>query len=245
MSLLVLSLAPVIIILAYVYIRDKYEKEPLRLVLKGLAAGAVILIPAAFIEQSLGRFPEDWGQIPGAFYTGFAVAGATEELLKFLMVYLLFYRNRNFNERYDGIVYAVAVSLGFAALENVMYVFRGGLQVGLLRSFTAVPAHAFFGMIMGYYFGLARFVPGAKSKSLLKAIALPWFFHGLYDFILYSQNPWLLLTFVPLMIILLVTGMKRMKQHQLASAFNPDSENFLELPVEETDTSNEGQSEEA
>ncbi|HPT15275.1 MAG TPA: PrsW family glutamic-type intramembrane protease [Bacteroidales bacterium] len=245
MSLLVLSLAPVIIILAYVYIRDKYEKEPLRLVLKGLAAGAIILIPAAFIEEGLGRLPESRGLIPGALYTGFVVAGATEELLKFLMVYLLFFRNRNFNERYDGIVYSVAVSLGFAALENVLYVFRGGMQVGLLRAFTAVPAHAFFGMIMGYYFGLARFVQGAKSKNLLKAIALPWFFHGLYDFILYSQNPWLLLTFVPLMIVLLVTGMKRIKQHQLASAFNPKSESFLELPADEADTTQEDQTSEA
>jgi RsiW-degrading membrane proteinase PrsW (M82 family) len=245
MNLLVISLAPVVIILAYVYIRDKYEKEPVGLVLKGFIAGAAVLIPVAFIETELSRLSIGWGQISFALYTGFVVAGATEELFKFLIVYLLFFRNRNFNERYDGIVYAIAVSLGFAAVENVMYVFRGGIQVGLLRAFTAVPAHAFFGIIMGYYFGLARFVPGIKSKSLVKAFALPWFLHGLYDFILYSQNPWLLLAFVPLMFILLRLGLKRMKQHQLASAFNPQSENFLELPVEEDNANENDQIKEA
>lgn len=231
MVLLILALAPVAIILSYIYFRDKYEKEPLGLVLRGLLAGAVILFPVAVIEMGLARLPVNWGQIPVALYTGFIVAGATEELFKFLMVRLLFLRNRNFNERYDGIVYAVAVSLGFAAVENVMYVYEGGLQAGLLRAFTAVPAHAFFGVVMGYYFGLARFIPGSRGKNLLKAFTIPWFLHGLYDFLLLSQNPWLLVSFVPLMIILWRMGANRIKKHLLNSAFNPQSDNFLEMPA--------------
>ena len=233
MTLLILSLAPVALILAYIYFRDKYEKEPVGLILRGLLAGGIILFPAAIIETLLSRLQTGWSTMPSALYTGFVVAGFTEELFKFLMVSLLFLRNRNFNERYDGIVYAVAISLGFAAVENVMYVLKGGMQVGIIRAFTAVPAHAFFGIVMGYYFGLARFVPGARSANLSKAFVIPWLLHGLYDFLLLSQNQWLLLCFIPLMFILWRIGIKRMKLHQQASAFNPDSGNFLELPVGE------------
>lgn len=241
MDLLALSLAPVAIIIAYIYFRDKYEKEPLGLVLRGLVSGAILLFPVAMIETGMSRLSVGWEPVTRALYLGFGVAGATEEFFKFLVVCLLFFHNRNFNERYDGIVYAVAVSLGFAAVENIFYVFRGGMQVGLLRAFTAVPAHAFFGVIMGYYFGLARFVPGFRKKYLAGAFLMPWFLHGLYDFILFSQNPWLLLAFVPLMLILWRVGLKKMNQHLKASAFNPDSENFMELPDGEEKPDNEDQ----
>lgn len=241
MNLLVISLAPVVIILAYVYFRDKYEKEPVGMILRGLLAGGLILIPSAIIESGLMRLAPVQGAIPNALYTGFALAGLTEEFFKFLMVSILFFRNKNFNERYDGIVYAVSVSLGFAAVENILYVYQGGIQVGLLRAFTAVPAHAFFGMLMGYYFGLARFVPGHRLINLTKAFVIPWLLHGLYDFILLSQNQWLLLGFVPLMFILWRMGVNRIKKHQEASAFNPNSEYFLEIHADEEETPNNDQ----
>ncbi|HNX44461.1 MAG TPA: PrsW family glutamic-type intramembrane protease [Bacteroidales bacterium] len=233
MLLLILSLAPVAALLAYIYFRDRYEKEPVALILKGFLAGAALMIPCMPVETWLSRFCTGCATIPFALYTGFIVAGTTEELLKFLMIFLLFFRNRNFNERYDGIVYAVSVSLGFAAIENVMYVFNSGIPTGLIRAFTAVPAHAFFGIVMGYYFGLARFVNGYRKSFLLKAFLFPMILHGLYDFILFSQNPWILIGFVPLMIILWRVGLNRIKKLQQASAFNPLSENFLELPAEE------------
>ena len=103
---------------------------------------------------------EDLEGLSYAAYTAFIVAALTEEGMKFLAFYFFFWKNRNFNERFDGIVYAVYISLGFAGIENILYVFTGGYSVGVIRALTAVPAHALFGIVMGYYFGMAKFNPG-------------------------------------------------------------------------------------
>lgn len=219
MILLLLSLAPVFILLSYVYFRDKYEKEPIDLILRGLLAGAVILFPVAFLEHGISALLPGLTGIMKAAFDGFVVAGATEESAKFLLLFLLFWRNRNFNERYDGIVYAVSVSLGFAAIENIFYVFDGSLSVGFLRALTAVPGHTLFGVLMGYYFGLAKFQPEQKEEFLWKAFTIPWLFHGTYDFLVLSGHPLLVLGFIPFLFILWRIGLKRMKQHSDASLF--------------------------
>ncbi len=218
-TLLILSLAPVFILLAYVYFRDKYEKEPFGLILRGFIAGALILFPAAFLEQALMKiFPGLQGIAKGA-WEGFVVAGATEEAFKYAILFLLFWRNQNFNERFDGIVYAVAVSLGFAAIENIFYVFEGSYSVGLMRAVTAVPAHTLFGIMMGYYLGLAKFIPEREAEFLWKAFTIPWLFHGTYDFLILSGQPLLILGFIPFLIIIWRIGLKRMKLHSEASLF--------------------------
>ena len=219
MSLLILSVAPVLILLAYVYFRDKYEKEPVRLLLEGLLAGGLIVFLAAFAERALMRMILFQDSLQGVAYESYVVAGATEELLKFSALLLLFWRNRNFNERYDGIVYAVSVSLGFAAVENIFYVNSGSYQVGIVRAFTAVPAHMIFGILMGYYLGMAKFLPWRKLEFILKALLVPWLFHGTYDFLLLSKQPLFLLLFIPFLFILWKMGLKRMKQHQDSSVF--------------------------
>ena len=110
------------------------------------------------IIEGLIAEPSGAGEgLASAGYTAFVVAGFTEELMKYLAFYFFFWQERNFNEKFDGIIYAVYISLGFAAVENILYVFSGGMGVGFVRAFTAVPAHALFGISMGYYFGLARF----------------------------------------------------------------------------------------
>jgi RsiW-degrading membrane proteinase PrsW (M82 family) len=104
------------------------------------------------------------------------------------MLRIYAFRQKEFDEPFDGIVYGVVVSLGFAAVENIFYVMDGGVSVGLLRMFTAVPAHASLGVIMGYYFGLAWQHPESawkyKLRGLISAIAL----HGAYDFFLMQNN---------------------------------------------------------
>ena len=87
----------------------------------------------------------------------------------------------------------------------------GGTGVGLARAFTAVPAHALFGVIMGYHVGIARFYPREKTKRLLLALILPWLLHGVYDFILMSGHPYLLFAFIPYLIILWIFGFRRMR----------------------------------
>jgi len=225
MNLLILSLAPVFIIAGYVYMRDKYEREPVSLLLKGLFLGAIITLPVVFIEGLLSLITFENRVIMNAFYNGFVVAGFTEELWKLGAVYLLIWRNPEFNERFDGIVYAVFVSLGFAAVENVLYVLDGGTQVALSRALTAVPAHALFGVMMGYYLALAKFNPEERESNMIKALVVPVLFHGFYDFILMTGFNWLLLVFLPFVIYLWTTGLRRMKLLSDASRFNPVNRN--------------------
>lgn len=219
MTVLLITLAPVLLILAYVYFRDKYEREPVYLLLRGFVAGILLIIPILFIENFLGKISTHFLPIPKAAWDGFIDASATEELFKFAAVFYLFWRDRNFNEKFDGIVYAVAVSLGFAAIENFIYVYQGTIGTGLFRAFSAVPAHALFGIIMGYYLGMARFNRLRRAGYLLKAIFVPWFFHGLYDFFILSGHPVLNFLFIPLMLIMLVMGFSHMKEQSEASVF--------------------------
>jgi protease PrsW len=228
MYLLLLALAPAIILMMYVYFRDKYEKEPVKLILKGILLGAVIIFPVGVIENYIIVFGKDFGKIMKAAWDGFIVAGATEEAFKYLAVFILVWRNRNFNEKFDGIVYAVSVSLGFAAIENLFYVFSNSnsLQVGLLRAFTAVPGHTIFGIVMGFYLGLARFSVLNRKKWLIRAFTVPWFLHGLYDFLLMSGHPVLLIIFIPFLIFMYRHGLQKMKELNNESAFNPININF-------------------
>ncbi len=149
------------------------------------------------------------------------MAGSTEELFKFLVLYLLVWKNPNFNEKFDGIVYAVFVSLGFAGVENVLYVMDGGMQTALTRAITAVPAHAIFGITMGYYLGIAHMYKELKGKYLARALLVPILLHGIYDFILMVEIGWLLLLFVPYVIVLYIMGIKKMKVLSDTSIFKP------------------------
>ncbi len=225
MELVLLSLPPVFIILFYVYIRDKYEKEPVGLLFKSLLGGAFIVIPVIFAGHLFENIRPILGKTADAFYTSFVVAGFTEEVFKFLLLYLLIWRNPNFNEKFDGIVYAVFVSLGFAAVENILYVSEGGLKVALMRAVTAVPAHALFGVRMGYYFGIAHMYKEIRRPFLLKALFIPVLLHGIYDFLILSQIYLLLLAFVPYLVWLYFSGFREMKVISDSSVFRPEKEN--------------------
>jgi RsiW-degrading membrane proteinase PrsW (M82 family) len=196
--------------------------------LKGILLGAIIIFPVGLVENYIMGFGSGLSKIPKAAFDGFIVAGATEEAFKYFAVFILIWRNRNFNEKFDGIVYAVSIALGFAAIENLLYVFsNNSMQVGLLRAFTAVPGHTIFGIVMGFYLGLARFSPYGKGKWLLYAFLVPWLLHGIYDFMLMSGHPLLLLTFIPFLIFMYRHGLKRMRELNEQSIFNPKNINFI------------------
>jgi RsiW-degrading membrane proteinase PrsW (M82 family) len=222
MPVLILALAPVIIILFYIYLRDKYEKEPIGLLTLAVIAGAVAVVPVLFIGQFLEYIKPALNTTGEAFYTSFIQAGLVEEGFKFLALYLLVWRNPDFNENFDGIVYAVFVSLGFAAVENIMYVSEGGYKIALVRALTAVPAHALFGIRMGFYFGIAHIYREIRKSYLLKAFFIPVIIHGMYDFMLLSQIYLLLLAFIPYMVWMIYTGFKEMRILSESSAFKPD-----------------------
>ncbi len=223
MAVFLSAIAPVFIIALYIYFRDKYEKEPLGLLVKALAAGMVAVIPILFVERFLMGVMPELGKIGSAAYQAFLVAGTTEEVFKFLALYLVIWKSPSFNEQFDGIVYAVFISLGFAAVENVMYVMDGGFKTAIVRSITAVPAHAVFGVTMGYYFGIARHYKELRRDYMQRALLVPIAIHGIYDFILMVGISWLLVLFVPYVIYLYRTGGRKLKILSDASFFKPEN----------------------
>lgn len=222
MKLVILALAPVLIIAAFIYYRDKYEKEPVLLLLKSLGAGILIILPVIFVERGLSLIIPYLPKKIEAFYTAFIVAGFTEEGFKYLAFFLVIWRNKNFNEKFDGIVYAVFISLGFAAVENVSYVLQYGETTGYIRALASVPAHALFGVTMGYYFGLAKFYIGQRKLFLLRAILYPVILHGIFDFILMQANYRLFLGFIPYVIFLYIDGFRRMRNLSKRSIFRKE-----------------------
>jgi RsiW-degrading membrane proteinase PrsW (M82 family) len=222
MNLLAIALAPVFIIGAYVYYRDKYEREPFKLLLKALCAGAFIVIPILAVEEFFSMFlPYFSGYLKPA-YNAFIVAAFSEELFKYAALMLLFWRSKHFNEKFDGIVYAVFISLGFAGVENVLYVTDGGISTGIMRAITAVPAHAIFGVTMGFYTGLAKFYPSNRKILLQKAIFFPILLHGIYDFILMIGIDWLLVVFFVFVLFLYFSGLRRIKKLSDQSIYKTD-----------------------
>jgi RsiW-degrading membrane proteinase PrsW (M82 family) len=221
LNLYLLASAPVIIILIYVYVRDKYEKEPLGLLLKALLAGALTTIPVGLADELLAVYSVNFTGLTGVGFVAFIMAGLNEELFKFLALILVIWNNRNFNEKFDGIVYGVYVSLGFALVENLMYVFRYGHETGIVRALTAIPAHAIFGVTMGYFLAFAKLGSRRRSLNFAKALIIPVLLHGIYDFILMSQHPMYLVIFLPFLYYLWSAGFKKMNQLSDISKFKP------------------------
>lgn len=187
MKILLAAISPVILIILYIYFKDKYDKEPKRILLISFLLGAFVSVILSFILYKIFDvflpLANDYN-ILQQFIKAFLVVGLIEELSKFIIVRFYAQPKKEFNEPFDGIVYAVMVSMGFAAIENILYVSQGGYEVALTRAFTAVPAHATFAVLMGYYMGKAKF---SKNKFLLnlKGLSLAILFHGAYDFFLF------------------------------------------------------------
>lgn len=224
MMLLITAIAPSLALLYYIYLRDKYEKEPRKLLFKAFVLGSIAVVPIVIIELRLDLFDMATESLVAAGYTAFVVAGFVEESFKYIIFWFFIWRNKNFNERYDGIVYSVFISLGFATTENIGYVMLSGFHTAFIRSLTAVPAHALFGIIMGYYFGKARFSEDRiRKKSLIFALIIPIVLHGFYDFILFSRSTALLIIFIPYMLYLWKRGLNNideLSEHPYSSLKN-------------------------
>ncbi|MBI1305627.1 MAG: PrsW family intramembrane metalloprotease [Bacteroidetes bacterium] len=185
MILLALAIAPGLAISIYIYWKDKFDREPARLLMLAFVLGMISTVPAFFIEVLVSRLGLEVSQ--DLLTTGvrtFIGVAAVEELCKFYFVFRYLYRKPDFNEPFDGITYSVMVSMGFATLENIAYVMQHGMDVAILRMFTAVPAHATFGIIMGYFLGLAKFRHEESNRLILYSVMVPVLFHGWYDFAL-------------------------------------------------------------
>lgn len=157
LDLLFLAIAPVLFLLLVIYRKDRYEPEPLHLIAWIFFLGTLSVIPAGLIEL---LFKE------GVFSSA-VVAPVVEETMKFLIVFLAIYRHPEFDEPMDGIVYAAAASLGFATIENILYVIDGGLAVGIVRAIASVPGHVVFSCIWGFALGTAKFRPERERAGII------------------------------------------------------------------------------
>lgn len=224
-TLLGLALAPGTAIGIYIYLKDKHEREPLALLLVSFFYGILSTIVTLTISWPLNALLiVRESTVVTQFVEAFFKVALVEEFSKFIFVRFILFNNKNFNEPFDGIVYAVMVSMGFATLENVIYVFNYGLATGILRMFTAVPAHATFGVLMGYFLGKAKFSYNKKFMYSVMGLLTATLFHGAYDyfwFIAEIENVWTGVWIFA--IVALITGFilsrAAIRLHQQASPF--------------------------
>ena len=182
------AIVPVVILLIFIYRKDKYQHEPLGKLLLTFFVGCLSVIPAGLQEMLLMPLAPSADTMPVAngIFDGYLVAGVSEELWKLLLLMLVIWRSPHFDEYFDGIVYAAYLSLGFACVENIGYVMGGDDQMAtaLMRGLLAVPAHFLFAVIMGYHLSLAKFDPERRGGHLLRAFLYPALLHGTYDALL-------------------------------------------------------------
>lgn len=226
MELLAIAIAPGIAICLFILHRDAYNKEPKLELIFSFLLGVLSVVPAIFIERQFYDYQDV--SIAGIVLKAFIVVALTEEAVKYAVLRLYSFNRPSFDEPLDGIVYGVMVSMGFATMENILYVQQYGMMVGVQRMFLAVPAHATFGVLMGYFAGKAKFAaPGKRSRLLLTGLLWATFAHGCYDFFLFlGQSPevaanvsqlLLILGAVVSLIISLILSLRHLSTHRLLS----------------------------
>lgn len=224
---LLIAIIPSILLCTYVYKKDVIEKEPMIMLIKLFCLGILITIPASFMEKSLltGLNLKENGLFE-CFIIAFLVVGLVEEGYKYIITYFGCWHNKNFDHVFDGIVYATFVSLGFAMLENILYVMENGTQTALLRAFISVPAHGFYAVACGYYLGLSKLnysIGNIKKARLYKffSIFIPVILHGLFDFLLLTNSNdfiWIFFAFVAILYIVSFFNIRKLSTVQMTSS---------------------------
>lgn len=222
MTLLIASITPVLIFLYLIVKKDK-NKEPIGLLAKCFFGGFLSVIIALIIDVPMMKIGTAF-QSPlfKSFYDAFFEAAIPEEFAKFIILYWIIWKSKFFDEHYDGIIYAVFVSLGFALVENIMYVSEHGIGIAFMRAILAVPGHGLFAVAMGYFLSLAKFNKQTNvQKYLVLSLVVPMGLHGTYDFLLMYTSSLteadagfavlLLLIFTVFIIFLWHFGIKKIK----------------------------------
>lgn len=192
--LLIAALAPATVLLWYIYNKDKKQPEPTNWLLKAFGYGIlsvllslIIIIPIEAIFD-IGVDTDVYTSVVDAFASAFISAAIPEELAKFTMLWLLLRKNPFFDEKFDGIVYSVCIGMGFAGIENIMYLIQSDswISLGIVRALFSVPGHFLFAVLMGYYYSLYHFGIDRSNKTKAMILAAPILAHGIYDGILFS-----------------------------------------------------------
>ena len=201
------ALVPPLILLYIIYKMDKIEREPVSLLRSLFLRGVLAMFPILILELIGDRVVSifSWSQLLYLFFAYFVIPGFIEEGVKYVVVIRRAWNDPNFNYTFDAVVYAVFASLGFAAVENIMYVVTSGFSTAVVRAIFSIPGHAMFGVVMGA--GLAKAkrlevqgeiqaAEAAKNRAWILAAIL----HGLYDFLLVAFGGVFYLYFVGLVI---------------------------------------------
>ena len=210
---IIIAILPVILIGIYIYNKDK-NKEPVSLLVKLFLGGiastfitiVISLLSGIFFPVLITEDPTQLNNIEIIIYA-FIGIGFIEEFSKWIITYLISYNNKEFDEVYDIIVYSVFVSLGFAALENILYVTDNEMITAITRGVFSVPSHTCVGIYMGYYLGLAKISEvnnnkKNKNKNLFLSIIVPSILHGIFDYCLLKSKITYLIAFLLFVIIL-------------------------------------------
>lgn len=212
--IIILTVLPPLFLLWYVYHIDKVEQEPVGLVFKLFIFGVLSCFPASRLEE-IGEYLIYLGlgelySVKANLLMYFLVVALAEEGLKYIFMYQGTWRDKAFNYRFDGIVYAVAVSIGFALFENILYVLSSGefaFETAAMRALTSIPLHTIAAIFMGHFYGEARYAysryrEGEAKLKLVLALVVPVLIHGFYDFCLSVESTVLILIFYVYIILL-------------------------------------------
>lgn len=224
MNLFLASIIPPLVILFFIFIFDT-RKEPLKMLLLAFGGGILSILVSLCISTPLSNFeylaPEGLAK---SFYSSFFEAAIPEEIAKWLVFYVLIKKSKHFDQYYDGILYAIFISMGFALVENILYVLDSGIETAIVRSILSVPAHMLFAIPMGYFLSLEKFRKQKGSFVLLAlSLFIPILLHGIFDFILFyketlvKSSPNIVallgLVFLAFDIFMWRYGVKRIKSH--------------------------------
>lgn len=219
--LLFLSILPSIILGYIVYKEDKVEKEPgsllIKLLLGGVLSAIMTIIISAILESILPFLAAENKTTIESLIEILLEVALVEEYCKWIVLKKVTWTNKEFNYLYDAIVYAVFVSLGFATIENIFYVLDGGLETAILRAILSVPGHVFYGVFMGYYYGISKLGEinnrnDIETKNMYLSIAIPTSLHFIFDFCLTNPTLISLAFYIIFIVMLYINAFKKIIQ---------------------------------
>lgn len=206
--LLSVAIAPGLALFSYFYLRNEISNEPSKTLFHTFIYGAILTFPILFIQHV---FMEEQ-IVQSSFVRNVLFSSTFEEFFKWLILVMAIYQHVEFDDPYDGILYGASISLGFATVENILYLFTYGVHTAFIRALLPVSSHAIFGVVMGYYLGRAKFVSDSSSRPLLfVALIVPLGLHMIYNGILAIQELWIYFM-IPFMLFLWWLCLTKVKQ---------------------------------
>lgn len=201
------AIAPGLALFSYFYLRNQMATEPRRTLFRIFIFGLMITFPIMFIQYVI----QEEGIITNQFLVDVVFSSTLEEFFKWFIIFSLIYRHVEFDDPYDGILYGAAASLGFATVENILYLLTFGIDTAFMRALLPVSSHALFGVVMGYYFGKSKFSNNDRSlEYLILSFVIPLFLHLIYNTILMFEGYWVYLI-APFMLFLWWLALKKVK----------------------------------